>query len=93
MSETNGHDSRLDRMKEELERLHASHVRLMTDHELETKKNDRSWKRHRRWLRTYEAQREADRLAEVKRSVEIDDRITRLISGMGAFMSQGKKPE
>jgi len=41
--------------KERLEQLEASHISLMTEHELEVKESDQAWRRHRRWLREYDS--------------------------------------
>jgi|HubBroStandDraft_1064217.scaffolds.fasta_scaffold298014_2 hypothetical protein len=96
MSETNGHgESRLDRIEEILERVEASHVKLMTDHELFVKAQDKAWRRHRRFVmeqdarwKEYDLRREQDRERERERGAELDKRIAALASGMGEFISR-----
>jgi hypothetical protein len=82
---------------ERLAALEASHVKLMTEHEVEVRKNDKAWRRHRKWLKEYEAQRaaadaryERDRLEAIERGRELDKRIADLVSGIGEFMRQAK---
>jgi hypothetical protein len=95
MSETNGQgESRLDRMQEQLERVQASHVKLMTDHEVAWAKHekfveeqDREWERQKERWREYDLQRQEDR----ERGAELDDRIAKLVSGIGAFIANVEK--
>lgn len=68
---------------ERFARLEASHVQLMTDHEVflheqekAWERNRAAWERHEKWLAAYEAQREKDR-ADAR---ELDARISRLVS-------------
>jgi len=84
--------------EETLRALEASHVKLMTDHELEVRKNERAWRRHRKWLKEYEAQRaidearyQRDRQEATERGRELDKRISELVSGIGEFMRQQTK--
>jgi hypothetical protein len=81
--------------KERLDQIEASHVRLMTEHELEVRRNDKAWKRHRRWLREYREQLKVDEekwRATDARFADLGDRIEQLVSGIGAFIAaQGKK--
>ena len=74
-----------------LEKLEASHTKLMTEHEVflaeqerAWQRNDREWARHQEWLTRFEKQREQDR----ERNVELDKRISDLVSGIGEFMRQ-----
>jgi hypothetical protein len=74
-----------------LEKLEASHIKLMTEHEVflaeqerAWQRNDREWARHQEWLTRFEKQREQDR----ERNVELDKRISDLVSGIGEFMRQ-----
>jgi hypothetical protein len=83
---------------ERFEALEASHVKLMTEHEVAVRANNRSWRRHRKWLKEYEAQREKDRLARerdrleaVERGRELDKRIADLVSGIGEFMRREER--
>jgi hypothetical protein len=83
MSDTNGqNESRLDRIE-------ASHVKLMTDHALFVAEQDRAGERHQIFVkeqdehwRRYEAQRQEDR----ERGIALDKRIADLASGTGEFM-------
>lgn len=85
MSETNGNSEsrpdRLDRLQEQLERVTASHVQLMTDHEVFVRE-------HQEFERKYDLQREQDRKDEYERGVRLDERIAKLLSGMGAFIRE-----
>ena len=84
--------------RERLDMLEASHVRLMTEHELEVRRNDKAWKHHRRFVREVEGHRVADdarwaayRAEQKDRDVNLDARIDKLVSGIGEFIaSQGK---
>lgn len=90
MSETNGSKDRLDR-------LEASHVRLMTEHELFVEEHetlvadqDREWERQKeRWASTTPGAnrtvRTARRAGRLWTSVSI-----RLVSGIGEFMRQNR---
>jgi hypothetical protein len=87
---------------ERIKRLEESHIKLMTEREMEDRKNDRGWKRHRRFMRDHDArmaeldvQRAADdvRWAEHRKDQEaLDKRISDLVSGIGAFIAAQKKP-
>lgn len=79
---------------ERFERLEASHVKLMTEHELAVQENDKawernqkSWDRHEKWLQEYDTRCERDRVARV----ELDERISELVSGIGEFIRQQTK--
>jgi hypothetical protein len=84
-------------MSERLDRLEASHVRLMTEHEVAWAKHeafvaqqDLEWERQQqRWQRY-----DADRAAERERAADLDRRIANLVSGIGEFIraSQGEPP-
>ncbi len=84
-------------LKERLERLElleASHVRLMTEREVEDRKNDRAWRRHRRFVRDQEKawERQRERAAATDERIDrLGERIEQLVSGIGAFMR--KSPE
>ena len=84
--------------KERLDQLEASHVKLMTEHELEVRRNDKAWKRHRRFVREVEARRVADdarwaayREEQKQREDGLDARIEKLVSGIGAFLGAKAK--
>jgi hypothetical protein len=86
MSETNGNP------KDRLDRLEASHVRLMTEHELFVREHekwvaeqDREWERQQERWRQYEVDREAAKA----RGEELDRRIAELVSGIGEFIRRG----
>lgn len=86
--------------KERLDQLEASHIRLMTEHEMEVRKNDKAWRRHRRFVREVEARRVADdarwrayREEQKQRDETLDARIDKLVSAIGAFINaKGKTP-
>jgi hypothetical protein len=78
---------------ERLDQLEANHVRLMTEHEMEVRRNGKAWKRHRRFVREVEARRVADdarwaayREEQKQREEALDARIEKLVSGIGAFI-------
>ncbi len=77
MSETNGNNGAT-----QLDRLEASHVKLMTDYGLFVAEQREAWERHERFVaeqdRAWERQRERD--------VALDACIEKLISGIGEFM-------
>lgn len=83
MSETNGQgESRLDRVE-------ASHVKLMTDHalfvkeqELAWQKQRESWERHEEFMREYNLKLIDDRA----RGAALDDRIDKLVSAVGELI-------
>jgi len=91
MNDTNGqsNESRLDR-------LEASHVKLMTDCEI-------VWSQHREWMaeqeREWERQKERwkqhdiDRAESAARGKAIDERIDKLISVVGALMPRQEGPD
>jgi hypothetical protein len=63
----------------------------MTEHELFVKeqeraweRNQQSWDRHADWLRQYEAQRQEER----ERGAKLDERIDKLVGGIGEFIRQ-----
>jgi hypothetical protein len=85
-------------LKERFDLLEASHVRVMTELEMEVRKNDKAWRRHRRFVRESEARRVADdarwaanREEQKARGEDLDARIEKLVSGIGEFIAaQGK---
>lgn len=82
-------------LKERFDLLEASHVRVMTELEMEVRKNDKAWRRHRRFVRDLDLSRKAEdaRWAEHRVAHEdLDRRIAELVSGIGAFIAaQGGK--
>jgi hypothetical protein len=84
--------------RERIERLEESPIKLMTERETEDRKNDRAWKRHRRFMREHDARMAADdarwaehREDQKQRGLALDQRIADLVSGIGAFIAaQGK---
>jgi len=80
-------------MAERLQRLEASHVQLMTDHELFVKQHEefvaeqeREWERQKERWRQYDIQRQEDR----ERGIALDKRIADLVSGIGEFKRRGR---
>ena len=68
----------------------ASHVKLMTDHELFVKEQDRAWERHERFVAEHERfVAEQDRAWErqKERDALINARIDKLVSGIGRFIA------
>ncbi len=96
MSETNGENDLS--LSERLKRLEASHVKLMTDHEV-------SWARHEKWVAEQEAEwdrekerwkrrdleYERDREAWKAADMELGRRIADLVSGFGSFIARLEK--
>jgi hypothetical protein len=92
VSETNGHspeEARSARLREDLDRVTASRVMLMTDHEVFVKEQERAWEEHREFVRQQEARNEQDRLYRVevdRRLDKLGERIDRLVIGIGEFI-------
>jgi hypothetical protein len=90
MSDVNGKgESRLDRMEEILDRLEASHVKLMTDHEVAwaqhlkfVEQQDREWERQKESWKENEAAHQRFLVADVALGKRVDD----LVSGIGALI-------
>jgi G:T-mismatch repair DNA endonuclease (very short patch repair protein) len=86
MGETNGQsESRLDR-------LEASHIKLMTEHEVFwshhrefVAEQERAWARHEAWLRDYDERCESDR----QERKALENRMADLIIGIGEFIRRG----
>jgi hypothetical protein len=88
VSETNGHSSPKPEWLERLERVEASHIKVMTDFEVFAV-------RHEQWIaeqeRAWEAQGKRGealdkRLARMEaHEKRIDERIDKLVSGIGAL--------
>ena len=85
MSETNGQSD-----QSKLDRIEASHVKLMTDYALFVAGQQRAWERHEAFVaeqdRAWERQKERDAVVDA-RMEKIDARIEKLVSGMGAFIA------
>jgi hypothetical protein len=94
MSETNGHNANpKPEWLERLDRLDASHVKLMTDfevfvaeHEKFVLEQERAWERHEKWAVEQERYREEQK----DRDRVLDKRIAELVSGIGAFIQQAQ---
>jgi hypothetical protein len=86
MGETNGHGKPKPEWLERLERVEASHVQLMTDHEVFRREHDE-------FVRRYDAQRDADREEWKARGEAMDRRIEALITAMGSFIGEGNRPK
>ena len=94
MSETNGNSS------ERLDRLEASHVRLMTEHELFVKEHEKrvaeqdiEWEREKDRWRQRDLEFERERKERKEADAELARRVAELVSGMGAFIARLDKPE
>lgn len=81
--------------QEEFDRLTASHVKLMTDHEVfvhehdkRVAEQDREWERQAERWRRYDEARERDRKEQKARDEAIDKRIADLVSGIGALVGK-----
>ena len=80
-------------LSEQLDRLEASHVKLMTEHEVFVKEHearvaeqDREWERQQERWRQNDLQREKDREDSRLRGAELDRRIADMVSGFGEFI-------
>lgn len=80
-------------LSERLDRLEASHVQLMTEHEVAwaqhekfVEQQDREWERQQKRWQQYEIDRAADRA----RGAELDRRISDLVSAIGEYMRRGE---
>ena len=83
MSETDGQgESRLDRVEASHFKLRTGHAPFVKEQELAWRRQKESWDRHEAWLRKYDARCERDRL----NGVALDERIDKLVSGIGEFM-------
>jgi hypothetical protein len=72
-------------VRERLEALEASHVRLMTDHELFLKEQELAWEKHQAFMaehREFVAERDRAWQRQQERWVKIDERIDKLVSGL-----------
>ena len=83
--------------EQSLKRLEASHVQLMTDHEIAWKEHlefveqqDEAWARHKEWLKKYEEQQEVEREIARRRGEDLDQRIADLVSGIGEYIRSSK---
>jgi hypothetical protein len=91
MSDTNGNPK--PEWLERLDRLDASHVKLMTDHELFVQAQERAWERHEKWLAEQERAWERQNLAwqeQKERDKILDKRIGDLVSAIGELI-RGRK--
>jgi hypothetical protein len=82
---------------ERLERLEASHIKLMTEHELAVKANDEAWEKNRiawdkhfAWLDRFEADRKKEQAQRRESGEELDRRIAALVSAVGALIAKDK---
>ena len=71
---------------ERLDRLEASHVRLMTEHEILFREYEVFIGKHQEWLREYDARCERDR----EDRKDLDRRISELVSGVGQLIREGR---
>jgi transcription elongation GreA/GreB family factor len=79
MSDTNGNTPKPEWL-ERLERVEASHVKLMTDHEVFVRDYDRQQEADRAELKAYHAEWKA-------RGEATDRRIETLVKAMGEFIA------
>ena len=92
MSENNGHT---ESWRERLDRVEASHVKLMTYHEVFVREQEKAWQREdKAWRRLRKRERERDeaydrRFKEMGEA--LDARIARLVTAIGTFV--GAKPQ
>ena len=98
MSEKNGGENLT--FSERLALLEASHVRLMTEHEVFLKEHekrvaeqDREWEREKERWKQRDLEYERDRKAWREADDVLGRRITDLVSGMGEFMRRGGESE
>jgi hypothetical protein len=87
MSETNGNPA--SEWRERFDRLEASHIRLMTDHEVFVAEQDREWERQKERWREYEIDREAAKVRGAQIDAQLTalgERIDQLVSGFGEFL-------
>ena len=97
MSESNGHGESLKDIRETLQAVTASHVKLMTDHALFVKEQERAWERHASWVREQDERhaawvREQD-VQSKARGERLDERIAELVSAKGTFIAAKSKTE
>ena len=93
MSETNGKPAEKPEWLERLDRLDASHVKLMTDcevawqrHEQFVRDQERAWERHEKFV----AEQDRAWKEQKERGEALDKRIEDLVSGIGAFIQQAQ---
>jgi hypothetical protein len=80
--------------EERLQQLEASHIRLMTQHEVFVLEQEAAWKRHQQFVAEQEQswkQYQIWRQEEKQRGIEIDARIAKMISGIGEFIRVSTK--
>lgn len=87
MSETNGSG---ESFKEKFDRLEASHVKLMTDHEVFRAEQDQLWKAHDAKMREWDEQHKASLKEADERGRDLDKRIADLVSGIGTFIAESR---
>lgn len=97
MSGTNGGG---ESFSEKFDRLEASHVKLMTDHEVFRAEQDRLWAVHDAKMRRLDVRDKIARKRARKLDLEarergeaLDKRIADLVSAVGALISQGGQRE
>jgi len=91
MSEGNGINA--ESWRERFDRLEASHVKLMTDHEVFVAEQEKAWARHEKFAAEQEkawARHEKFMAAQEKRGAALDARIEKLVSGIGAYMRSAR---
>lgn len=76
MADSNGYSN------PRLDRLEASHVKLMTDHAVFVAEHEKFVAEQEEHWRRYQIQREEDR----QRGIALDKRIAELVSGIGEFI-------
>ena len=79
---------------ERLDRLQASHLQLMTEHEVLFREYEVFIAEHKEWLRAYDARCERDREDRREMGKELDNlgkRISDLVSGIGEFIREPRR--
>jgi hypothetical protein len=88
MSEANGHNAPKPEWMERLDRVEASHVKLMTAFEIFSARQDRAWERHEKFVAEHDkfvAEQDRRRQDQKARDEALDARIDKLVSAIGAL--------
>jgi hypothetical protein len=69
-------------LKERLELIEASHIKLMTDHEMFVRDQEKAWSRHEQFVR----EQEKAWTAQAARDAKLDERVDKLIAAIGRLV-------